>query len=1765
MSALILDRLSVRAFEGDNVGDGKTFGDQYQGSLLDHSPGGDVYSWGLNDKGQLGDGTKQSTSQPVMSPVLRGKNITWLSAGEKHSIAINEDGIVFAWGSNNRGQLGLSDAALSMCSDPSVQSNCNGSRPDLMQYPTSIVDLGDRVLMASSKGNSNLAVTKRVITYGWGANELGQIGSGDKTDRNIPTEMATALQLRFVLVAMGGDHAMGVTALGEVYVWGSNSYGQLGQDTQGLGHSPDFTQWDIPLVVPGLKDKMVIKIAAGWAHCMAMTDNGETWVWGRNNFGQLGLGDKLDRYGPVHVQTGSGGGSITGFVVAIAAGHSHSMWLSADGIPFTAGRNDAGQLGVGDSIDRDHISKVLIKDRIWCDTPFGSEISQSFQDWVCVGSKTREDCGTRCRGTLLRRDCGPSNKTVGLTLADCEPLMPISQKIIKVEAGDYTSYAISEDYNLYSWGSNTEGQIGIGDPALWGRFIASPQLVVSLYGKNVSTVAGGKEFTIAKAYREPLYIYTLSPPAGAASGGTSIYIIGQGYNTFASNNLTCRMSMWTNGTLSSRYATDLTNPVLETIVMRAYKYSNVRLKCVTPDMRFKLPDKTIDFEKMSLYGDTLLAPRNVTVFLDDVPLEVLEPLVFQYTGLPGITGIVPEGGPVTGDTYVLIQGYNLDKVLSSDVRVRFGDDGNNWMRGCILTPNLIVTLAPPTGPSDSGVLDFDGACNDLCPEGLDIGCSCSSITDNSPSCIRGIVRATVDPRNRASRRDRCKTCAFNRGPVTVRVSLNGADYSQDSVTFTYFGSPSYHYIAPPPWIARTQWLQRTNLTYGGPSTGGTTVDIRGVDLDPAALGRGICAFGCHYTNQGNGVGPKCTPGTSRHSLKLGGMFIDKNIFLFDEPAPSAAWDLIHFGTWFKCAGAYDQAGCNTYNRTNRTFHFSPGYEPSYAPTFRGYNAPTTVVTSCIEDCESRIEFVGGGLLRCVSPPRALPPGATNETVTLRVKLNGQDMFPTCFTYSCNTWEKGALNFTYYNQPVVNTLAPNGGPLMDRSFVFVTGKGFRNFAWYPQCLFGRQTTVHLRNSTVYAGWITNQFQTNTSAHIVNDTLLVCYATGMPPTAPRLLDEEAGKIVHPQVLGAIFSGADGILATMADNIIAAGGYGRASTINAAFSITLNSQDWIDTPGVPFPFQQASGTILEPSRIRFIYYPHPILVNSVPLGGPGIGRTKLIVKGVGFSAYNEMSKWRGQFDPLNESYSCGSNTSTCIRPFWNYGAFNANWFNNTNSTPRPPYVTSDVLGWPNKDRNVGSQYSSDTSTSILCRFGETSISGHKTEVDDLFWGKLIRYEPMFLKSVYADYLDDSTLRCTTPGGLPGRYFLEVSLNAREYSSQGALPFTYYTPPETHKLKPSGGPIEGGSTVTVTALGLTRYTETPLCRFGNEAKYDAVLDLFTAWANTTSKATILNDTSLTCQTPFRYRQINTPFSLSVNGQDFNFEQALCHVYNPGQTMWNDPFQPTQVIPALINYSHPFTQESLISSCPYVYYMHPTVWALEPAGGPNTGRSNVRVFGRGFQIFYEDVRCKFGDNTEVWVQSHDRGVGQMGRDDEVLCFTPPKLMLAIRGADVACTFACIAFPDDAQRCNYASCSIWYPAKMQALKLAIAEVVGTRDIYGATDVLPSDITIETVKQPRDPFSRPGSPSVDVVFCIRCIKANVSEASVEDGIKIVEATRKGSLQAWMSEFGLKNIDFIEIRYQYQFPSLPQFAMHLEENQFLTLLPPIVRNKFQRQLR
>ena len=137
---------------------------------------------------------------------------------------------------------------------------------------------------------------------------------------------------------------MVLTHDGGVFTWGFSAFGQLGH-----GNTADQT---VPKRVEGLTN--VTDIAAGSSHNLAVGEGGTVYTWGHNNHGQLGLGDHghgTQRNVPT---------AVPGMneVVAVAAGSSHSFALSRDGTVMVCGYNNSGQLGLGDTDDRDTFTVV---------------------------------------------------------------------------------------------------------------------------------------------------------------------------------------------------------------------------------------------------------------------------------------------------------------------------------------------------------------------------------------------------------------------------------------------------------------------------------------------------------------------------------------------------------------------------------------------------------------------------------------------------------------------------------------------------------------------------------------------------------------------------------------------------------------------------------------------------------------------------------------------------------------------------------------------------------------------------------------------------------------------------------------------------------------------------------------------------------------------------------------------------------------------------------------------------------------------------------------------------------------------------------------------------------------------------------------------------------------------------------------------------------------------------------------------------------------
>ena len=264
---------------------------------------GSVKCWGLNDLGQLGDGTTTSRSLPVDVLVSLGGSpltgVTAISAGTSHTCALLSTGSVKCWGYNGDGEFG------------------NGTTTNSSLPVDVLVSLGGSPLTGVSAITANGYHTCALLSTSalkcWGDNWAGSIGDGTTASRSLPTD---------VLVSLGGSPLTGVSAVtastsftcallatGRVKCWGYNGDGELGDGTTTDRSLPT----DVLVSLGGSPLTGVSSITSGTEHMCGLLDDGTVKCWGSNEFGQLGDGTAgvgIRSVVPAHVLVSLGGSPL---------------------------------------------------------------------------------------------------------------------------------------------------------------------------------------------------------------------------------------------------------------------------------------------------------------------------------------------------------------------------------------------------------------------------------------------------------------------------------------------------------------------------------------------------------------------------------------------------------------------------------------------------------------------------------------------------------------------------------------------------------------------------------------------------------------------------------------------------------------------------------------------------------------------------------------------------------------------------------------------------------------------------------------------------------------------------------------------------------------------------------------------------------------------------------------------------------------------------------------------------------------------------------------------------------------------------------------------------------------------------------------------------------------------------------------------------------------------------------------------------------------
>eukprot|EP01138_Halocafeteria_seosinensis_P016429 gb/GECG01016760.1/.p1 GENE.gb/GECG01016760.1/~~gb/GECG01016760.1/.p1 ORF type:complete len:1660 (+),score=233.46 gb/GECG01016760.1/:1-4980(+) len=297
-------------------------------SSKDRTPVTEVLTWGSCESGQTMQEGQAFLDYPcpVKAEAIQSINTVSLFLSGSHCMLVSENGELYAAGDNQEGEI-----------SPESENTC-------MVVPRLIEALSlYKIVQVSSGASHTAALTADQQVISWGNNEMNQLGhSDDKVFRVQPRIMRGIEGKYAVQVVCGDSHTVVLTASGEVFTCGSNAVGSTGHG-EFRGNKGELTK------VEGLRGIPISQVSAGGHHTIACSVSGLVYCWGRNRFGQLGLGTK--RY--PHAVFEPKRVDFPEAIQQASAGTSHSAFVSRSGKVYVCGRGTSGQLGLGWTDDKD--------------------------------------------------------------------------------------------------------------------------------------------------------------------------------------------------------------------------------------------------------------------------------------------------------------------------------------------------------------------------------------------------------------------------------------------------------------------------------------------------------------------------------------------------------------------------------------------------------------------------------------------------------------------------------------------------------------------------------------------------------------------------------------------------------------------------------------------------------------------------------------------------------------------------------------------------------------------------------------------------------------------------------------------------------------------------------------------------------------------------------------------------------------------------------------------------------------------------------------------------------------------------------------------------------------------------------------------------------------------------------------------------------------------------------------------------------------------
>jgi alpha-tubulin suppressor-like RCC1 family protein/subtilisin family serine protease len=266
---------------------------------------GNVYTWGVNSQGQLGLG-RYDVYNPLPEKNQYLDGIIQIAAGAYHSVALKNDGTVWAWGNNESGQLG-DGTTITRWSPVQINNLTN-------------------VIAISAGFNFNTALKSDGTVWAWGNNDYGQLGDGTTNKRLSPVQVKNITDIKSI--SSGSQHTLALKNDKTVMGWGYGSYGQL-------GNSGYISQNKTPIRIQGIEK--VTQIGSGYNHSVVLLEDQSVWGFGSNEVGQLGNDTVYHDGTPKKVEGIS--------AKSISTGSFNTFITKNDGTVWGLGVNNFGQLG----------------------------------------------------------------------------------------------------------------------------------------------------------------------------------------------------------------------------------------------------------------------------------------------------------------------------------------------------------------------------------------------------------------------------------------------------------------------------------------------------------------------------------------------------------------------------------------------------------------------------------------------------------------------------------------------------------------------------------------------------------------------------------------------------------------------------------------------------------------------------------------------------------------------------------------------------------------------------------------------------------------------------------------------------------------------------------------------------------------------------------------------------------------------------------------------------------------------------------------------------------------------------------------------------------------------------------------------------------------------------------------------------------------------------------------------------------------------------